>query len=50
MEAYIKQLTIGIQELLSHETEDMKVDVRFNGEIVTYGKIMPLIDSTFTNK
>lgn len=48
MEAYIAQLTTGIQELVDHETDGMEVEVRFNGDIVTYGKIMSLIDYTFT--
>jgi hypothetical protein len=48
MEAYAKQLAAGVQELLCHETDDMEVEMRFNGDLVTYGKIMRLVDSAFT--
>ena len=48
MDAYVKQLTAGIDELVCHDTDGMEVEVRFNGDIITYNKIIPLIDSTFS--
>jgi hypothetical protein len=50
MEAYVKQLTAGIQELLCHDTDGMKVETRFNGDLITYDKIMQFYKLIYTIK